>query len=134
MQKRKILIVEDEPDVLKTLADQVRSFGYDVVEVLDAESALPVIRGGGVVDLVITDMHLPGMNGIDLLGEIKRAAPAVPVIMLTGHCSVESFIRTKSRGVYEYINKPVQAAELRRIIGTAIAGPSPGTGRAAMDA
>lgn len=119
MRKRTILIVDDEPDVLKTLRDQVCSFGYDVREAPDAESALLVLRSGDPIDLVITDMRLPGMSGIDLLGEVRREASVVPVIMLTGHGSIESYIQTQSRGVFEYINKPVRAAELKRIIGTA---------------
>jgi DNA-binding NtrC family response regulator len=134
MDKTTILIVDDEPEVLATLADLVRAFGYDVIEASDAESALPVIRGGRSLDLVITDLRLPGMNGVDLLAEIKRALPAVPVIMLTGHCSVESFIQTQSRGVYEYINKPVRAAELRRIIQMAIASPPGGPGHLSGEA
>lgn len=133
MRKATILIVEDDPDVLATLADQVRSFGYDVREAPDAESALLVLRSAETIDLVITDMQLPGMSGIDLIGEVQRALPAVPVIMLTGHCSVESFIETQNRGVFEYINKPVRAAELRRIIRTAMTSPSGGPGRMPTD-
>jgi two-component system response regulator GlrR len=133
MRKRTLLLVEDEPDVLAYLADEIRSFGYDVIEAPDAESSLQIFQGEAV-DLVITDMNLPGMNGIELLGEVKRAAPAVPVIMLTGHCSVESFIQTKSRGVFEYVSKPVRREELRRIIGSALAKPPAGTGSVPLDA
>lgn len=120
MRKRTILIVDDEPDVLKTLREQVRSFGYDVREAPDAESALLVLKSGDLIDLVITDMCLPRMSGIDLLGEVKRAERAVPVILLTGHGTIESYIQTQSRGVFEYINKPVRASELKRIIGSAL--------------
>jgi DNA-binding NtrC family response regulator len=124
MRKATILIVEDDAGVLATLADRVRSFGYDVSEAPDAESALILLRGTDAIDLVITDMQLPGMSGVDLLEEVKRILPAMPVIMLTGHCSVESFIETQSRGVFEYVNKPVRAAELRRIIETAMSSAS----------
>lgn len=121
--RKKILIVEDEPEVRATLVDQIRSFGYDAAGAADAETALAMLRGGETIDLVITDMRLPGMNGIDLLGEIKRAGLAVPVVLLTGHCSVETFLHSQSRGAYEYVNKPVRATELKRIIGTAVAPP-----------
>jgi DNA-binding NtrC family response regulator len=134
MPKRTILIVDDEPDVLSYLADEVRSFGYDVIEAPDAESALTKLRGGEAVDLVMTDMNLPGMSGIELIDEIKRASPAVPVIMLTGHCSVESFIKTQSQGVFEYVSKPVPSEELKRIIGTALAQSSAGKGSVPWDA
>ncbi len=127
MQKKTILLVEDEPIVLEFLADNIRSFGYDVIEAPDAESALSMLQEGKAVDLVVTDMNLPGMSGIELLGEVKRACPAVPVILMTGHCSIESFIQTKSRGVFAYINKPVEAEELERIIAMALTQPSAGT-------
>jgi two-component system response regulator GlrR len=133
-RKARILIVDDEPDVLALLAELVRSFGHDAIAAPDAEAALSVVRRGEAVDVVITDLRLPGMNGIDLLSEIKRAIPSVPVIMLTAHCSVESFIQTQSRGIFEYINKPVRAAELRRIVQAAIASPPDGAGRMPAEA
>jgi DNA-binding NtrC family response regulator len=127
-RKGKILIVDDEPGVLNVLADIVGVLGFSVIAVPDAESALSVVKGGENIALVITDLSLPGMNGSDLLAEIKRAMPAVPVIVLTAHGSVESFIQTQSRGMYEYINKPVQAAELRRIVLSAMGSGANGAG------
>ena len=118
--KKRVLIVDDEPDVLGVLAEIVDSFGYDVAARADAESALAFVRSGQPVDLVLTDLSLPGMSGLDLLTEIKRLLPCVPVIMLTAHGSVETFIQTQSRGIFEYVNKPVRAAELRRILEVAM--------------
>lgn len=122
-RKAKILIVDDEPGVLATLKDLVRSFGYEALGAGDAETALALLHGGLTVDLVITDLGLPGMDGVGLLKEVKRAVPSVPVIMLTGRGSVETFLRTQSGGVFEYIDKPVRAAELRRILQAAIVPP-----------
>lgn len=115
-----ILIVDDEPDVLNVLTDIVSAFGYRVIPRPDAESALDVIREEARIDLVITDLRMPGMSGIDLASHVKKALPSVPVILLTAYGSVESYIQTRSRGVFEYINKPVQSKELRRIVQAAI--------------
>ena len=134
MRKKTILVVEDDSDVMAFLVEDIRSFGYDVVEAPDAETALSMFQEAKAIDLVITDMHLPGMSGIDLLGEVKRASQAVPVIMLTGHSSIESYVQTISSGVFEYINKPVQAEELERIIKAALTQPSAGAGSVPLDA
>ena len=111
-----ILLVDDEPELLSVLDELLSSFGYKVIAKLDAESALPVIKDGTTVDLVITDLKMPGMSGPEFIAVLKQIAPAMPVIMLTAHGSVESYIQSRSDGVFEYINKPVQSKELRRIV------------------
>jgi len=111
-----ILLIDDEPELLSILDELLSSFGYKVIAKLDAESALPVIKDGTTVDLVITDLKMPGMSGPEFIAVLKQIAPAMPVIMLTAHGSVESYIQSRSDGVFEYINKPVQSKELRRIV------------------
>ena len=111
-----ILLVDDEPELLSVLEELLCSFGYKVIAKLDAESALPVIKDGTTVDLVITDLKMPGMSGPEFIAVLKKIAPSMPVIMLTAHGSVQSYIQSRSDGVFEYINKPVQSKELRRIV------------------
>lgn len=115
-----ILLVDDEPGVLKILEDTLVRFGYKVIPKPDAGSALTVIREGAKIDLVITDNKMPGMNGSEFVTVLKQALPSVPVIMLTGYGSVESYLKSLSNGVFEYINKPVQARELDRIVKAAL--------------
>jgi DNA-binding NtrC family response regulator len=115
-----ILLVDDEPDVLNTLADMLSRPGYAVIAKPDAESALAVIREETKIDLVITDLRMPGMSGSEFLAVLKKTLPAVPVIMLTGHGSVETYLKSMSSGVFEYVNKPIQGRELRRIVQTAL--------------
>lgn len=115
-----ILLVDDEPDILKTLADMLGRTGYTIVAKPDAESALSVVREGTQIDLVITDLRMPGMSGAELITILKKTLPSVPIIMLTGYGSVESYLKSMSSGVFEYVNKPVQARELRRIVKTAL--------------
>jgi DNA-binding NtrC family response regulator len=114
-----ILLVDDEPDLLKVLEETLRS-DYHVIARPDAESALSVIRGGAKVDLVLTDNFMPGMKGSELITQLKKDAPSVPVIMLTAYSSVESYLQNISGGAFEYINKPVKASELRRIVQAAL--------------
>lgn len=111
-----ILLVDDEPEILNILGEILRGFGYTTIPKPDAESALSAIRQGAVVDLVITDLRMPGMSGSDLLIVLRKLLPSVPIIILTANGSVESYIQARSDGVFEYINKPVQAKELRRIV------------------
>jgi DNA-binding NtrC family response regulator len=114
-----ILLVDDEPEILKILGETLSD--YNVIAKTDAESALSVIRGGARVDLVLTDNYMPGMKGSELITVLKKDAPSVPVIMLTAYGSVESYLENISGGVFEYINKPVKANELRRIVKAAFA-------------
>lgn len=109
-----ILLIDDEPEILQVLKETLSD--YHVITKTDAESALSVIRGGARVDLVLTDNYLPGMKGSELIAVLKKDAPKVPVIMLTAHSSVESYLQNISGGAFEYINKPVKASELRRIV------------------
>jgi DNA-binding NtrC family response regulator len=118
-----ILLVDDDSEVLETLEETLKRAGYDIIPKPDAESALAVIREGVKIDLVITDQHLPGMKGTDLVAALKKAAPTLPVIMLTAYGSVESYIHSMTGGVFEYIHKPVQAEELRRIVKTSLDRP-----------
>ena len=122
-----ILVVDDEPELLKVLGETLSE--YHIITRTDAESALSVIRGGARVDLVLTDNMLPGMRGSELITVLKKDAPSVPVIMLTAYGSVESYLQNISSGAFEYINKPVRASELRRIVKAAFASkdaqPSP---------
>lgn len=118
-----ILLVDDEPDILKTLAETLGRSGYNIITKPDAEAALSVVREGTKIDLVITDLRMPGMSGSELTTILRQTLPAVPIIMLTGHGSVETYLKSMSSGVFEYVNKPVQARELRRIVKTALEWP-----------
>jgi len=124
--KKTILLVDDEPELARILAETLETDGYTVIPRPDAEAALTVLLNRTSVDLVITDLQLPGMSGSELAEVLRKALPSVPIIMLTAYGSVESYIESRSMGVFEYINKPVRAKELRRIVKTALAEPDAG--------
>jgi DNA-binding NtrC family response regulator len=115
-----ILLVDDEPDILKSLGEVLHQLGYTVIERSDAGSALEKLREGGRVDLVITDYRMPVMDGLEFLNALRVLNPTVPVIMLTAYGAVESYLKSLSLGVFEYVNKPIKAKELGRIVQAAL--------------
>ncbi len=121
---KNILLVDDEQDLRNVIAEILERAGYAVISAPDAESALSVLLNRTRIDLVITDLRLPGMSGSEFVGVLRKALPGVPVIMLTAFGSIESYVESRSMGVFEYINKPVHAWELRRIVKIALHEPA----------
>lgn len=115
-----ILLVDDELEILKSLGEILTRFGYQVIARQSAQEALASVKDGAKIDLVITDYRMPGMDGLEFLNALRQMDPSVPVIMLTAYGAVESYLKSLSLGVYEYVNKPIKAKELGRIVQAAI--------------
>jgi len=115
-----ILLVDDELEILKSLGEILTRFGYQVIAKQAAQEALASVKDGANIDLVITDYRMPGMDGLEFLNALRQMDPSVPVIMLTAYGAVESYLKSLSLGVFEYVNKPIKAKELGRIVQAAI--------------
>lgn len=115
-----MLLVDDEPENLRSYREILEDLGYRVIAEPEAGSALSAIREGARVDLVITDYRMPGINGLEFITSLRRELPEVPVIMLTAFGSIETYVQSFSLGVFEYINKPVTKEEFEKIVKTAL--------------
>lgn len=98
----------------------LRRRGFSGIRAAHAHEALVHIKSDPSIDLVITEMQLPDMNGLDFLAAVKSAAPRLPIIVVTGSGSIENYLHAVNLGVYEYLNKPVLPKELARIAGIAM--------------
>ncbi|HSM88112.1 MAG TPA: sigma-54 dependent transcriptional regulator [Candidatus Limnocylindrales bacterium] len=110
-----ILIVEDEPRMRRLLEISLGEEGHTIQVVEDAETGLKALRKD-TVDLVLTDLKLPGMNGLDFLQEAKKINPAVPVVVMTAYGSVETAVEAMKAGASDYVLKPFTMAEMKLVI------------------
>ncbi len=106
-----ILLVEDEKILRISLHDALRAEGFSVLAVEDGEAALKALENG-VFSLVITDIRLPGIGGMDILKKSLTEAPSTPVIMMTGYGSIEDAVQAMRLGAFDYITKPFDLDEL----------------------
>jgi two-component system OmpR family response regulator len=111
MDEFKVLLVDDEDDFRETLQKRLRNRKLQVEAAENGYKALELIQTQDF-DVVVLDVKMPGMDGIETLKEIKIKKPDVEVIMLTGHASVESGIQGMQLGAFDYVMKPVPLDEL----------------------
>jgi two-component system nitrogen regulation response regulator NtrX len=102
---KKILIVDDEASIRESLAGILSDEGFLPVSVASAEAAFPLLAEGGI-DLVLLDIWMPGMDGMEALKRIKGEDPGLPVIMISGHGSIDTAVRATKMGAYDFIEKP----------------------------
>lgn len=117
---RSILLVDDDRENLRTCTEILEQAGYGVTAVDSAAAALAALRDGLHVDAVVTDYRMPDMNGVGLLEILRREQPSIPVIMITAHADINTYFRSFSLGLFEYINKPFNEHELIRVIRVAV--------------
>ena len=106
-----ILIVDDEPDILSTLKDVLEDEGYRTYGVTTGEEALQVVDKE-LPDLVILDVWLEGIDGIEVLGQLKQKYPDLPVLIISGHGTIETAIKAVKLGAYDFIEKPINLDRL----------------------
>jgi two-component system response regulator AtoC len=118
MQKR-ILVVDDEPNIRKVLKAFLRRAGHEVSEAADGYEAIHLLSQE-IHDVVVSDLKMPGLDGIGLLSHCKEEHPGLPVILITAHGTVDSAVEAIKRGAHDYITKPFDQDELLRIITNAL--------------
>ncbi|HVO20020.1 MAG TPA: sigma-54 dependent transcriptional regulator [Anaeromyxobacter sp.] len=113
-----VLIVDDETNIRRVLAAMLKREGYEATTSADGEQALAVLAKTPV-DVVVADLIMPRLGGMDLLKRISVDYPDVPVIMITAHGSVDSAVAALKAGAFDYITKPFEQEELKKIIAKA---------------
>ena len=106
-----ILVVEDEPKMRRVLELNLAEEGYTAITVPDAEAGLNLLRREKV-DLVLTDIKLPGMDGLEFLQAVKRTNAAIPVVVMTAYGTVETAVQAMKDGAADYLAKPLDLEEL----------------------
>ena len=113
--KRHILIVDDEPLVRRSLSELLTLSGYAVSTAANGKEALGLLKDYHA-DIVITDIKMPELHGLQLLKEIKSIDSDIPVILITSYGSIESAVEAMKQGAYDYITKPIVDSEIKIII------------------
>ena len=124
-----IVIIDDEPEMRTLLSEIFSEQGYRAHEFPDAKAALEALTEGGSlardqdegeIDLVLSDIKMPGMDGIELTSRLKEIRPEIPVVLATGFGTIETAIEAMQKGAFHYITKPFKIAELSTVVGRAI--------------
>ncbi|MDD3472473.1 MAG: response regulator [Syntrophaceae bacterium] len=111
MGSLKVMLVDDEQEFAITLAERLRMRGIETITAFDGEEALKLIVGDKP-DVVVLDIMMPGMSGLQVLGKIAEIHPGIPVILLTGIGSTTEGIAGMKIGAHDYLMKPIQIEEL----------------------
>ena len=112
MALSKVLLVDDEVPFVETMTKRLNKRNLDVLTANDGEAALKQLAEHNGIEVVILDVKMPGMDGIETLKEIKKKFPLSEVIMLTGHATVESAIDGMKLGAFDYLMKPCDMDQL----------------------
>ena len=111
-----ILVVDDEPAIRALLAEYFTSLSYASKLAGNAESAIEILNSDQPLDLLITDIDLPGMSGIDLLKIAREIRPEIPVVIITGLRTLDFAISAIKHGAHDYITKPFDLGDVRKIV------------------
>lgn len=115
MPEGRVLVVDDEPDVRRTVKLTLTKAGFDVVEAEDGQAGIEAIRSGDnplSVDTIICDMQMPKVNGMEAVAYFREQFPSVPVIVLTGNPDFKDANELFKQGVVEYLTKPIESEKL----------------------
>jgi len=115
MKKNRILVVDDDHAMRLALSESLESCGYDIVAAENGREALELFKMGKF-DLVVTDMKMPGMTGIEVLRGVKELSPEIPVILITAYGTVGTAVEAMKEGAAEFIMKPFSLDDLEAVV------------------
>jgi DNA-binding NtrC family response regulator len=118
--KRRILVVDDEITVGKSISQALASDDYEIDTALSGAEALQK-EGQKKYDVIIADLMMPGLSGLDLLASLRRLGSAARVIVVTGYPTMKTTVQSMQSGAFEYLPKPFLPAELRSAVARALA-------------
>jgi two-component system, NtrC family, nitrogen regulation response regulator NtrX len=108
----RILIVDDEASIRRSLAGILSDEGFSPAEAAEGEAALAELRGEKPPDLVLLDIAMPGRDGVEILEEMQRTWPSLPVVMMSGHGTIETAVRATQLGAFDFLEKPLSVEKL----------------------
>jgi DNA-binding NtrC family response regulator len=118
-EHKQILVVDDEPNLRRVLSAQLERDGYDVHTAEDGEQALAILKEHHI-DLVITDLRMPRIDGMELLRRAQKIDAELPVVMITAHGTVDNAVEALKTGAFDYLTKPFDQVEVRTIVAKAL--------------
>jgi len=121
MPTTNVLLVDDEIPFVETVTRRLSKRGLHIVTALSGEEALGQLEKDSNIEIVVLDVKMPGMGGLEILAKVKREYPLVEVIILTGHPTVESAIEGMKLGVFDYLMKPCDIDQLISKVEEAVA-------------
>jgi two-component system response regulator GlrR len=107
----KILVVDDDPSILKVIRMRLEAQGYRVTTAADAQEAVKLVSND-IFDVALVDLKLNGKNGIELMEDLRQMNPEMPVIILTAYGTIKSAVDAMKKGAYSYLTKPFDHEEL----------------------
>ena len=116
---RQILVVDDEPNLRRVLGAQLSRDGYEVHAASDGEEALRILQEQ-YIDVVITDLRMPRLDGLELLRRALALEPELPVVIITAHGTVDNAVEALKSGAFDYITKPFDQNEVRNVVKKAL--------------
>ena len=116
-----VLLVDDEVSFVETFSERLELRDFEISKAFSGEEALEVLDENKNIEVVILDVKMPGMDGIEALAKIKRKNPLVEVMMLSGHADVESAIEGMKQGAFDYLMKPVDMDQITTKVTEAVA-------------
>jgi CheY-like chemotaxis protein len=119
LPKAKILIVDDEKTVRHSLTLALAGEGYETTTVPSGEEALNLVEGG-VYDLVVCDLMMPGLSGLDVLKALRNRGLTTPVVLITGYPTGKAVEEATKMGVFAFLVKPFTPADIRAVTGRAL--------------